>query len=71
MTKDEIKAIVTRNGYSIIEEKRTGNDLGTMLRLNNGCIINCWDSKYYSMHFVVHSCGNISNYCYSYTKAKQ
>ena len=43
MTKDEIKAIVTRNGYSIIEEKRTGNDLGTMLRLNNGCIINCWD----------------------------
>lgn len=48
MTKDEIKAIVTRNGYSIIEEKRTGNDLGTMLRLNNGCIINCWDKGTYN-----------------------
>lgn len=43
MTKDEIKAIVTRNGYSIIEEKRTGNNIGTMLKLDNGCIINCWD----------------------------
>ena len=43
MTKDEIKAIVTKNGYSIIEEKRTGNNIGTMLKLNNGCIINCWD----------------------------
>lgn len=29
---------------SIIEQKRTGNNLGTVLKLNNGCIVNCWDS---------------------------
>ena len=43
MNKDEIKKILVKNGYSIEEEKRTGNDLGTVLRVSNGCIINCWD----------------------------
>ena len=33
----------TNNNQIILEEKRTGNNLGTALRLTNGCIINCWD----------------------------
>ena len=44
MNKEEVRIIVSRNGYSVIEEKRTGNNLGTMLKLDNGCIVNCWDN---------------------------
>ena len=43
MNKDEIKSILIKNGYSVAEEKRAGNDLGTVLKLNNGCLVNCWD----------------------------
>ena len=44
MTKEEVRAIVTKNGYAVVEENRTGNNLGTVLKLNNGCIVNCWDN---------------------------
>ena len=44
MTKEEVRAIVTKNGYAVVEENRTGNNLGTVLKLSNGCIINCWDN---------------------------
>ena len=40
---DQAKAILNNAGQTIIEEKRTGNNLGTLLRLSNGCIVNCWD----------------------------
>lgn len=40
---DQAKAILISAGQTIIEEKRTGNDLGVLLRLANGCIVNCWD----------------------------
>ena len=44
MTTGEIIKLLQANKYSIVEQKRTGNNLGTVLRLNNGCIVNCWDS---------------------------
>lgn len=40
---DVINLLKSKN-LSIIEQKRTGNNLGTVLKLNNGCIVNCWDS---------------------------
>ena len=40
---DVINMLKSKN-LSIIEQKRTGNNLGTVLKLNNGCIVNCWDS---------------------------
>lgn len=43
MTKDQVKTILSQNAYIIAEEKRTGNGIGTVLKLTNGCIINCWD----------------------------
>lgn len=40
---EQVKLLLKTGNYSISEEKRTGNDLGTVLRLSNGCIVNCWD----------------------------
>ena len=42
-TNDVINLLKSKK-LSIIEQKRTGNNLGTVLKLNNGCIVNCWDS---------------------------
>ena len=42
-TLEQVKKILDINNHIILEEKRTGNNLGTALRLTNGCIINCWD----------------------------
>ena len=44
MNKDLVKEVLISNGYEIIDEKRTGNDLGYVYKLNNGCIVNCWDT---------------------------
>lgn len=44
MTKEQVKEILENNGYIIVEEKRTGNDLGNIYKLENGCIVNCWDT---------------------------
>ena len=44
MTIDEIKKVVENNGIKISEEKRSGNNLATVLKLSNGCLINIWDS---------------------------
>lgn len=44
MTKDQVRQILQTNGFEIVQEKRTGNDLGTVFKLSNGCIVNCWDS---------------------------
>ena len=44
MNKDLVKEVLISNGYEIIDEKRTGNDLGHVYKLSNGCIVNCWDT---------------------------
>ena len=43
MDKEQVKSILKKEGYIISEESRMGNNLGTVLKLNTGCIINCWD----------------------------
>lgn len=44
MTKEQIKAIFASNGYTITSEERINNNLGDVLRLENGGIINCYDT---------------------------
>lgn len=44
MNKEEVLCLLKQNNIAVIEEKRTGNNLGTMLKLYNGCLINCWDT---------------------------
>ena len=48
MDKSTIKAIITMNGYRIISEARAGNNYGDVLKLDNGCIINCFDKGTYN-----------------------
>lgn len=40
---EQVKVLLKNAGLSIIEEKRSGNNLGVALKLSNGCIVNCWD----------------------------
>lgn len=42
LTLDQVKSLIKKK-YTITSETRTGNDLGTALKLTNGCVINCWD----------------------------
>lgn len=44
MTLEEVKQKIGQNGYSIISEKANGNNTGMMLKLNNGAIINIFNS---------------------------
>lgn len=43
MTLEQVKELLRKANQSVVEEKRTGNSLGTVLKLGNGCIVNCWD----------------------------
>lgn len=43
ITLEQVKALLKKENQTIQEERRTGNNLGTFLRLSNGCVINCWD----------------------------
>lgn len=43
LTLKQVKNMLAKARLSISEEKRTGNNLGTTLKLTNGCIVNCWD----------------------------
>ena len=43
MSIDVLKSVLKKANYGIVSESRTGNDLGTVIKLDNGCIINCWD----------------------------
>lgn len=43
MTLENAKAILKKSNFKISSETRSGNDLGTVLKLENGCVINCWD----------------------------
>lgn len=42
--KEQVKTILQNAGYQIVEESRMSNDLGTVYKLNNKCIVNCWDT---------------------------
>lgn len=44
MSLEQVKLSLQKKGYAISSESRSGNGLATVLRLSNGCIINCWDS---------------------------
>ena len=44
MNVDYVVKLVEKHGYAIVEQKRSGNNLGTILKLANGCIVNCYDS---------------------------
>lgn len=43
ITLEQVKNLLKMSNETIIEEKRSGNNLGTVLKLSNGCIVNCWD----------------------------
>ena len=43
ITLEQVKALLKTANQTIVDEKRSGNNLGTVLKLSHGCIINCWD----------------------------
>jgi predicted nucleotide-binding protein len=43
ITLEQVKALLKTANQTVVDEKRSGNNLGTVLKLSNGCIINCWD----------------------------
>ena len=43
LTLEQVKELLKKANKVIVDEKRSGNNLGTVLKLANGCIINCWD----------------------------
>lgn len=48
MDKKTIKRIIESKGYKIISELRAGNNYGDVLKLDNGCIVNCYDKGTFS-----------------------
>ncbi len=44
MNSDYIIKLMENNGYVVAESKRMTNDKGTVVKLINGCIVNCWDT---------------------------
>ena len=44
MTVDYVIKLLESSSMVIVEQTRTGNNLGTVLKLANGAIVNCWDS---------------------------
>lgn len=40
---DQVKTLLKKSGQIISDESRTGNNFGTVLKLSNGCVVNCWD----------------------------
>lgn len=43
LSLEQVKTLLKKSNQAIVQEKRTGNNLGTVLKLANGCIVNCWD----------------------------
>ena len=43
LTLEQVKELLKKANQVIVDEKRSGNNLGIVLKLANGCIINCWD----------------------------
>ncbi len=44
LTLEQTKSLLHQNNFSISSESRNGNDNATVLKLTNGCIVNCWDT---------------------------
>ena len=44
MNVDFVVNLVGTKGYTVVENKRMSNDKGTVIKLINGCIVNCWDT---------------------------
>ena len=44
MNKDDISEALKKSNFSIVNEKRNGNDTGWMLKIDNGCILQLYDS---------------------------
>lgn len=44
MKAETIRKRLEQSEFSIVEIKRTGNDLATTIRVDNGCLINCYDT---------------------------
>jgi len=44
MEIENIINILKRSNYIVVDQKRMGNNYGTIITLSNGCIVNCWDS---------------------------
>ena len=43
LTIEQVKVLLKKSGQTISQENRAGNNLGTVLKLANGCNVNCWD----------------------------
>ena len=43
LSLEQVKSLLANAGYIVLEEKRLGNNLATTLKLQNGCVVNCWD----------------------------
>lgn len=43
LSLEQVKTLLDKEKQVITEEKRMGNNLGSVLKLQNGCIVNCWD----------------------------
>lgn len=43
MDTEQIKRIVESKGYGVVSITRAGNNYGDVIKLDNGCIINCYD----------------------------
>ena len=44
MNIKDVKCKLETNNFYVISQDWNGNNKATVLKLNNGCIINCWDS---------------------------
>lgn len=40
---EQVKVLLKKSGQAISNETRSGNNLATVLKLANGCVVNCWD----------------------------
>ena len=49
MKLDEVKSALKNAGYAINQEKRTGNNTGSQLRLENGAIVNVWNNGNFNL----------------------
>lgn len=43
LTIEQVKVLLKKSGQTISQEIRAGNNRGTVLKLANGCNVNCWD----------------------------
>ena len=44
LTIEQVKFLLRKEGQIISDEKYMANNLGTVLKLANGCVVNCWNN---------------------------